>query len=1269
VYLRFLDDIGRASHSPVAEENPAVFESQDRRANAEKLAILKWVDQVGSEYEAAWKSLKPPQIGEFLGDASGARRAALMEELLRIDRAYRELLAENHMSQASTPPPRPVPHDTSATTPVLRAGQPPRAGPQPQPDPRTSPPRNHKQTLRGEEACGELKSADLGQALLQAEIAVPGYEILGELGRGGMGVVYKARQLKLKRLAALKVILGGVHASSEQIARFQREAGAAARLQHPNIVHIYEIGDFGGLPYFAQEFMDGGSLGKKLRTSLFSPKEAAQLVATLARAMQAAHGAGIIHRDLKPDNVLLTSCGICKIADFGLAKHLDDDSIQTQTDAVIGTPSYMAPEQASGKRRQVGPLSDIYALGAILYECLTGRPPFKAATAVETLDQVRTEEPVPPRRLQPKVPRDLETICLKCLEKQPHRRYPSALALADDLQHFLNNEPIHARRVRFWERVAKWMRRRPAAAALAGVLLALGLALPIAGSHYYAELNRNWQTERRRLQGERKAVELWVTRGRADILREDWNSAELPIEQAWQRVQTESGLADLRGPIQRDRDNVKEHLQALAIHKRFFDLHDNALFYAFLDTGEDFETNRSTARKSAIDALEVVRLSPEGEGILTMPPSLTQEKNTEITTGTYFLLLMLAEMEAREIPQERLNKALTLLERADKLGVPTRAIHLCRARYLKQQGDDRGAAEEEERAAKLAPEITRDPQDHFLVGYEHYSQGQLARAIEEFSQALLINRQHFWTHYFLGICYLLSGKPEMAVEHLTTCQGQRPELVWSYMMRGYALWRLKNYPAAEGDFKHALSLQPPRATRYVIYSNRGAMRILQRGILPLSGASAAALLGSPGRQGPLMAVSAVCAERMKHAQGMGDLNEAIELDADRYQGWEGLAVAYQLDGDLEEARKKRDKAIEVAGTQLQKHDLKPEKLAQLHRAQARLYLQLSHEETIPRDQGGLAELVGDNQPPHAEWASQRAARQAALQHLEKAAGLAKDDLSLQASVETDRGLLLHLQGRFEEARAAYEAAIAADPARADVHRWMGELLLAEAAKSEDENTAFVEQRKLSEAGLRKYKEALAAFDAYLQKGGSPSATVYEHRAMVLAKLAPPKAAIEEYGRALDAKPTDKQKGRIHLHRGQEYLTEGAYSLARSDFEDALRLDKENPHAYLGLALARVKLGDLLQAVRDAERVVNGHPKDPLLWLGAARVYVLAAAHLQSEPGQAVRPRAIGLYQYQAETLLRTAVSLVPAGQRQAFWAKYVLEDKVLYPIATRRANR
>ncbi len=341
-------------------------------------------------------------------------------------------------------------------------------------------------------------------------VAPAGYEILAELGRGGMGVVYKARQIRLGRFVALKMLLAGAHAGPGELARFQREAEALARLQHPHIVHVHEVGEHQGHPFFSLELVSGGSLDKRLRGRPLPPAEAAGLTEALARAVQAAHDSGVLHRDLKPANVLLTADGVPKITDFGLAKRLDGSAGQTASGAILGTPSYMPPEQAYGEGKRVGPAADVYALGAILYELLTGRPPFVGVEAIDTLLQVTTQDPVAPSRLNGKVPRDLETICLKCLEKEPGKRYASAAALAEDLRRFRAGEPITARPVGRLGRLVRWARRRPAVAAL----WAVGLAAVIVGCAVWL-----WQVQARAAQEAVAAAALEQARGVADRLR------------------------------------------------------------------------------------------------------------------------------------------------------------------------------------------------------------------------------------------------------------------------------------------------------------------------------------------------------------------------------------------------------------------------------------------------------------------------------------------------------------------------------------------------------------------------------------------------------------------------------------------------------------------------------------------------------------------------------------------------------------------------------
>lgn len=295
------------------------------------------------------------------------------------------------------------------------------------------------------------------------------YELLEEIARGGMGAVYKARQRSLNRCVAVKMVLGGPFASAAATERFLAEAQAAASLQHPNIVAIHQVGEQEGQPFFSMDLVEGKSLGEMLREGPFEPRRAARYLKTIAEAVHYAHQKGILHRDLKPSNVLVDATDEPRITDFGLAKRLTDDGDLTVSGQVLGSPNFMAPEQAQGLQCDVGPRSDIYSLGALLYHLLTGRPPFQAATLTEVLRQVVASDPAPPRMLNPSLPRDLETICLKCLEKEVSRRYPTARELAHELQRFLDGKPILARPLALPAKAAKWCRRKPQVAAFAAV--------------------------------------------------------------------------------------------------------------------------------------------------------------------------------------------------------------------------------------------------------------------------------------------------------------------------------------------------------------------------------------------------------------------------------------------------------------------------------------------------------------------------------------------------------------------------------------------------------------------------------------------------------------------------------------------------------------------------------------------------------------------------------------------------------------------------------
>ena len=423
---------------------PAALDPFDRLP----LAVRCAVDSACTAFEDALRNGERPDLGRALAGFDGAGRAVLLVELIGLEVEYRRRAGEpaglaEYLAR--------FPDDRSAVARAFTDDATPDA---------------------------DRPAADTLTAGLAPLPEVPGYAIEAEVGRGGMGVVYRAFEVALRRPVALKMLRHGL---PEGAARFRAEAEFVAGLGHPNIVPVYAVGEVAGWPFLALEYLPGGSLADRLAGRPMAPSEVAELIVTLAGAVAHAHARNVIHRDLKPANVLLTADGTPKITDFGLAKHQILDVGLTATGIVLGTPSYMAPEQARGDGQTVGPAADVWALGAVLYECLTGRPPFKGANVPDTLRLVADADPVSPTALEPGVPRDLETICLKCLEKDPARRYPSAQALADDLARFRTGRPISARPVGSVGRVVRWAKRRPSAAGLAVAVVLLPAALALAG--------------------------------------------------------------------------------------------------------------------------------------------------------------------------------------------------------------------------------------------------------------------------------------------------------------------------------------------------------------------------------------------------------------------------------------------------------------------------------------------------------------------------------------------------------------------------------------------------------------------------------------------------------------------------------------------------------------------------------------------------------------------------------------------------------------------
>jgi serine/threonine-protein kinase len=632
---------------------------------------------------------------------------------------------------------------------------------------------------------------------------VPGYEVEAVLGRGGMGVVYKARHPRLGRTVALKMLLAGPYAGPGELERFLREAETVAGLRHANIVQVHEAGDVDGRPYFTMEFIEGGSLAEKLAGTPQPARQAAALVAVLAEAVHAAHQRGVVHRDLKPGNILLTGDGTPKLTDFGLARRLEAAAGLTQSGAPLGTPSYMAPEQAEGKARAVGPAADTYALGAILYELLTGRPPFRAETAAETLRQVVSQDPAPPSRLNAAVPRDAETMCLKCLEKDPQRRYASAAALAEDLHRFGRDEPITARPVGPLERVLRWTRRRPTAAALVATALAL-VALAFGGGVWFVGQRAARRAELR--------SEVGTAVTQAARLRKQFHFREARelLEQAWQLLEP-AGPDDLRRQVDQARADLTlaEDLDAarlrMAIPMKWStvlaeaeQLYEQALAKAELSRpGDDREVDAARVRDSA--ACEEIVAALDDWASKTEDPARQAR-----------LLAAARESDPRPLPSRARDQRLwqggpELSRLVQELGVDALSPQLCAAlgQVLLKTGRDG--------VSLLRAAQARYPQDFWLtyeLAWALRRSGQTDEAIGFYRAALALRPEISLVHNNLGLALGATGRPDDAIRHFKEAIRRDRNTPVYFNNLGSALYDKGRLDEAIGPFEEAIRLDP-----------------------------------------------------------------------------------------------------------------------------------------------------------------------------------------------------------------------------------------------------------------------------------------------------------------------------------------------------------------------------------------------------------------------------------------------------------------------------
>jgi serine/threonine-protein kinase len=610
---------------------------------------------------------------------------------------------------------------------------------------------------------------------------VPGYQLEALLGRGGMGVVYRARHLPLGRCVALKMLLSGAYAAPHERKRFQREAEAEAALRHPNIVQVYDVGEADGRPFFTMELVEGGSLAKKLAGAPQPARQSAALLITLAEAVQAAHQGGIVHRDLKPANILLTADGTPKIADFGLAGHFDSGPGLTLSGARIGTPSYMAPEQAVGKPGTIGPAADVYALGAILYELLTGRPPFRGETAVETERQVIAEEPVPPSRLNAKVPRDLETICLKCLHKTPERRYATAAALVEDLKRFERHEPIAARPAGLMERTGKWVRRHPTPSAILAASLLLVTVLVGTGL---------WQVVQWAHLGDAVEADLKELARLQDQAR--WKEAQATLERA-ESLLAVGGPAELRGRLGQARTDLDLLIQLDTIRLRR------------VTSGElPFYRDRADAEyQSAFHTAGLFRVNDH-------PKSVAAVVKASAVHGA-----LVAAMEDWAVCCADKPRRDWLLEVARQAAADPQGW---RRRIL-----DPAAWEDRSALAELARIVPRSQSASLLLALGERLRAIGGDSVPFFMQVQQEHPANFWANLILGNAMLM-WKPEESAGYYRAALASRPTAAVGYCAVGDALRLQKQLGPATAYYEKALQLDPRYARTH---NNLGLVRQAQ----------------------------------------------------------------------------------------------------------------------------------------------------------------------------------------------------------------------------------------------------------------------------------------------------------------------------------------------------------------------------------------------------------------------------------------------------------
>jgi tetratricopeptide (TPR) repeat protein/tRNA A-37 threonylcarbamoyl transferase component Bud32 len=1052
-----------------------------------------------------------------------------------------------------------------------------------------------------------IRADDSSQASADTQSFVSNYEVLDVLGRGAVGVVYKAQHLGLRRTVALKMLLAGTHASALELARFRTEAEAVARLQHANIVQVYEVGTHQGLPFFSLEFVEGGSLAQHMAGKPLPAQEAARLLEALARAMHYAHQQNILHRDLKPANILLTPDRTPKISDFGLAKRLEDnESHQTRTGTLMGTPSYMAPEQATGNQQAIGPHSDQYGLGAILYETLVGRPPFLGTTVLDTLHQVRTQEPVPPRQLQPKVPRDLETICLKCLHKEPGKRYADAGQLADDLKRFRAGEPIHARPIGTGERLWRWCRRNPRVAVLSAALLVLGLLLAGSGGILTVRLMREQQAIVRMHEQAEERLE----QASAAIAGGDVQRARDLLQWSDLLLANAAELAEVRGRWNKLRERVE-------VYGRFQSLLDDARFACWFGSRSQKEQGRQYCRQ-LLALYDTFEAGPESAAGGLPPLNAEQQQLFKEDVFEMFLVAALVERELTAKAdtgrqQQMARQALAWLDRAEAVLPGTRALHAHRSDFHRILGQQQACEADIARARGISPDSAID---HFWHGYAERLRGEAAasagdptRARQHFQQeiaeyaALLQQRPgHFWGYFNWAATQMQVGDLNNAVIGFTACIHQRPSFPWSYNNRGTALLRLRQYERAVRDYSTALEQSPD----YVDARVNRALAYLEQGRLEQALTDCNAVVDLSPSHAAVYWHRAECYRRRKqYDRALADFGQLLALNENKVEVYLKRAAVYREMKRSDEALRDYDQAA----------DRQP-KNAWVRYVRAGLHVERGEYRQAEADYTAAIAL----QPRAAEPYHDRA-----LVHwlYRKDFNAALDDWGHVAQLrpsdpEPHRCLgAIYLGCRqYHAALSELDEALARRPdyaealwAKAQIYLWRGmpkkalEVIgpVADKAPVRPAETLNIRGDILRRLGRR--KEAAADYRSLIQQRPDlPEA--YVSLALVYLQQGEPAKARECLDQLVAANPRSLA---AYLRRGRFLRDQGQLKAASKDVQQAAECDPRSVLPGLLQASIRAAQGDV-GAVAEAERILDraGQENGQVLY-AAVQVWSLASA--------------------------------------------------------------